>query len=506
MINQKRYVNIVSGVGAGVNVGARQLILRIMTQNPALSPGIVAEFPNADSVGNFFTMQSEEYKRALAYFSFISKSVKSPQLISFARWISTAIAPMVVGDALPKKLADFTPISAGTLDIKIGAAAPINIPAINLSTAVSLTDVASKVQTAIRLNVAPQLANATVTYNTNTNQFVFTGSVTGSGTIIFVPGAANDISGMLGLSTAGSVQADGQAADTAAQAVAKSADISNNFGSFVFATPSTALTNQNIVDIAAWNHGQNNMYIYSLAALMADAAALSPLLIGYSGCSLNIKSTVTPDDFVEQSPCEILAATDYNSVNATQNYMYYQFGARHSTVNTDTLADQMDALRANYIGTTQSAGQNLSFYQRGLLMGDGTAAVDTNTYANEIWLKSDIAAGILTMFLALPAVPADDEGRAIVLGVLQKSINKGKDNGTISSGKAIDNIKQQYITRLSGDPLAWRQVQNIGFWVNVSFSSYVNSNTHLVEWKASYTLIYSKDDQIRFVEGQDIMI
>ena len=123
-----------------------------------------------------------------------------------------------------------------------------------------------------------------------------------------------------------------------------------------------------------------------------------------------------------------------------------------------------------------------------------------------MWLKSDIIAGILTMFLALPAVPANDQGRAIVLGVLQKSINKAKDNGTISSGKTISEIQQQYITRLSGDPLAWRQVQNIGFWVNVTFSSYVNSNTHLTEWKASYTLIYSKDDQIRFVDGQDIMI
>ena len=505
MINQKRYVNIVSGVGAGVNVGARQLILRIITQNPVLPPGIVAEFSSADAVGSFFTVQSEEYKRALAYFSFISKSVKSPQLISFARWVSSAIAPTVVGDAIAKSLASFTPITAGVLNMLVNGT-PVSVTAINLSTSTSLTDVASKIQVPLRANANPQLANCTVTYNTNTNQFVFTGSTTGSGTVSFVPGGANDLSVLLGWSTAGAVNVPGQAADTADVAVSNSAAISNNFGSFVFATPATPLSNSDIAAVAAWNHGQNNMYLYSTWTLVANAATLSPLLVGYSGCAMNIKAPTSPDDYVEQSPCEILAATDYNSVNATQNYMYYQFNSRYSTVNSDTLADQMDALRANYIGVTQSAGQNLAFYQRGILMGGGTAAVDTNTYANEMWLKSDIIAGILTMFLALPAVPANDQGRAIVLGVLQKSINKAKDNGTISSGKTISEIQQQYITRLSGDPLAWRQVQNIGFWVNVTFSSYVNSNTHLTEWKASYTLIYSKDDQIRFVDGQDIMI
>lgn len=505
MINQKRYVNIVSGVGAGVNVGARQLILRILTQNPALSPGIVAEFGNADSVGNFFTQQSEEYKRALAYFSFISKSVKSPTLISFARWINSAIAPMVVGDALPKNITSFTPVTTGTLTFQIGAA-QVSIGPIDTSAAADLTAVAAAVQTAIRLNANAQLVTATVTYNSNTNQFVFTGSVTGSGNISLIPGAANDISVLLGWSTAGAVNVPGQAADSAAQAIEKSANISNNFGSFVLATPAVALTNQDIADIAAWNHSQNNMYMYSFATPISNAGTIKPLIIGFSGAALNIKSNVSPDDYVEQSPCEIMAATDYTAVNATQNYMYYQFGARNATVTDDQIADQMDALRANYIGVTQSAGAQLAFYQRGLLMGDGTAAVDMNTYANECWLKSDIVAGILTMFLALPAVPASDQGRAIVLAALQQSVNRAKNNGTISTGKPMDAIKQQYITRISNDPMAWRQVQNIGFWLNVTFISYVNNNTQLTEWKASYTLIYSKDDQIRFVEGQDIMV
>ena len=507
MINQKRYVNIVSGVGAGVNVGERQLVMRVLTQNPALPPGIVAEFSNPESVGAYFTQQSEEFKRAQPYFGFISKVVKSPTMISFTRWVNTAIAPMVVGDALPKNLQTLAAVTAGTLKIMVGAA-PTTISAINLSGSISLTDVASKLQVAIRAGATgqAQLTNATVTFNTNTNQFVLTGSVTGSGEMSLQPGDPNDLSVLLGWSTGGAVKVPGQDADEPDVAIAKSADLSNNFGSIVVATPATPLTEDQIVAIALWNHTQNNMYMYSLAVLPSAAANLEAKLIGYSGTALNLKADVSPDDYVEQSPCEILAATDYAMTNATQNYMYYQFPSRNVTVSTDTMADQMDAIRANYIGVTQSAGAQLAFYQRGALMGGGTAAVDMNVYANEMWLKSAITAKILTMFLALPAVPANDEGRALITGILQDVINTAKRNAVISSGKTLSVIQQQYVTRISGDPMAWRQIQNIGYWLNVVFSSYVNPNNHLTEWKASYTLMYSKDDQIRFVEGQDIMI
>lgn len=505
MIDQKRYVNIVSGVGAGVNVGERQLILRILTQNSVLPPGIVAEFGDADSVGAYFTQASEEYKRALAYFSFISKNIKSPTLISFARWVSAAIAPMVVGDSTTKNLASFAAITTGALTFLVGVTS-VPVTGIDLSASISLTDVASKLQTAIRLNANPQLTGATVTYNTNTNQFVFTGTVTGSGTVTLVPGGANDISALLGWSTGGAVNVPGQAADEPEDAVAKSADISNNFGSLVVATPSTPLTNDQIKAIADWNHSQNNMYMYSFATAMSNCATLFPLIDGDSGAAMNVKSPATPDDYVEQSPCEILAATDYTAANATQNYMYYQFANRNATVSDDNTANSMDSVRANYIGVTQSAGQQLAFYQRGLLMGSGQAAVDMNTYANEMWLKSAIVAQILTMFLNLPAVPANEIGRGIVMGALQGVINRALRNGVISSGKTLSTIQQQYVTRVSADPSAWRQIQNIGYWLNVTFQSYTNQQTNLLEWKASYMLIYSKDDQIRFVEGQDIMI
>ncbi len=447
MISQSRYIKIVSGVGAGAAVAQRQLILRLITQNAVLPPGIVMEAANADAVGAYFGMNSEEYKRAQKYFSFISKNIKSPSLISFARWVNAPIAPMIIGDALAKSLAALKTLVAGTMTVNVTAAnvtTPVAIAGVDLSAATTLTNVAALIQTALRASANAQLTTCTVTFNTNTNQFTLTGTVTGSGSITVTPtGLATDISPLLGWGTTGTVYVDGQAASTAAEAVAKSAAISNNMGSFAFCTTSVAMSNSDIDAVSDWNASQNNMYLYTVATTIGNMAALFALVKGNSGTAISILSTTLANDYVEQCPSEIMAATDYNSINAVQNYMFYPFANRNVTVSDDATADACDANRANYIGATQSAGQPLSFYQRGMLCGGATDATDMNTYANEAWLKSDITTRLLSYFLSIPNVPANQTGQAALLGQLQVSIDLGKSNGTISPGKTLTETQKQ---------------------------------------------------------------
>lgn len=505
MISQSRYIKIVSGVGAGAVAAQRQLIMRVLTQNTVLPPGLVAEFANADSVGAYFGTQSEEYKRAVAYFSFISKSITSPGRISFSRWVNDPIAPMVVGDTIEKSLATFTPITAGTLSIMSGST-QVDVTDLDFSATTDLTDVAATLQTAIQATADPQLATATVTFNTNTNQFVLTGSTPGSGSLsVLATGLSTDVSAALGWTTGGTILVAGQGAQTAGEAIAASANISDNFGSFVIASNAT-MSNDDIVEVAQWTDLQNNKFMYSLATPLANLQTLFALIDGYSGVAINILSTTQANDYIEQSPCEILAATDYNSPGASQNYMFYQFANRNITVNDDNTANLVDKNRGNYIGATQSAGQQIAFYQRGVLCGGSQAAVDMNTFANEMWLKAAFTAAFMSLFLNVPEVPANPVGEAMLLGVMNPIITLGKDNGVISAGKDITAVQQQYITQISGDPNAWRQVSTLGYWLTINFSSRANPDSGLTEWIANYKFIYSKSDAIRAVIGSDVMI
>jgi len=105
-------------------------------------------------------------------------------------------------------------------------------------------------------------------------------------------------------------------------------------------------------------------------------------------------------------------------------------------------------------------------------------------------------------------VPANQQGQAQLLSVGQSVITQALTNGVISPGKALNALQIVAVTNATkstmqpnGDPNAWQQVQSIGYWFNVLISQN-DSGIYI----ATYTLIYSKADSIRFIYGNDFLI
>lgn len=517
MISQKRYVDITSGVGGGAGVRTRQLILRIITTNTLLAPGQIKEFETADDVLTFFGDSSEEYKRAVRYFGFISKSVTAPQLISFSRWVDVAVPPQVRATTAPATLAALKAISAGSMQFDIDGVTT-DVTAIDLSAATDLTNVATLLTAKVATIVNnPVLSNSTFQYDTGSQRYSWTGGQS-TVTVKFNNGGSNDVAAMIGLASTDAIVTAGQAAESPVDAISKSAGQNNNFGSFLFTYGSGISADPDATtEIGQWNKAQNNMYMFLVGieqkwlteTEVEDPSSRVSQYKGLSGLAVTalvngIANQANPT-FDEQIPGEILAATDYTSQNATQNYMYYQFSDRVATVTDDEMADWYDKNRFNYIGRTQTAGQLLEFYQRGTLGGGATDAVDMNVYANEMWLKDYLSAQYLSTFLSLPTVPANDIGEAMLIAVMQGGVDQAKFNGVISAGKDLNVQQQLYISQITGDKTAWHQVQTLGYWFNIRFLSRVTTDGR-TEYYAKYILVYSKDDAVRAVEGQDVLI
>ena len=214
--------------------------------------------------------------------------------------------------------------------------------------------------------------------------------------------------------------------------------------------------------------------------------------------------TFTPLQYPEMAPMMIEAATNYANPNSVQNYMFQLFPGLSPSVTTDALANAYDEVSVNYYGQTQTAGTQLSFYQRGLLQGPPTAPLDMTTYVNELWLKDALQVALMNLLLSLNQLPANSQGQAIALLTIQNVINQALINGTISVGKTLTASQISYIGGVTNDPNAWYQVQNSGYWVDCVISIIPASSPP--QYQAAYTLVYSKDDTIRFVSGQDILI
>lgn len=497
-ISFRKYVDITSGVGGNSPVRQRDLIGRLFSSNELIPPASFLEFDNVDDVLTYFGSTSDEYKRAAFYFGWISKNITRPRKISFARWVETAVAPMVFGAVKTQPLAAYTAVTAGTFSLTLGATTH-TIGPMNFSSATSLADVAAIIQTAIRTNTGAQWTAATVVYNATRGSFDFEGGVAGAAAIAVAAGTGgSDVAAQLGWLT-GAILCDGSAVETVTNTLSASADSSDNFGSFLFVS---ALSSDEIEEAAIWNDAQNNKFIFCSPVSSANASAYSAALIGYSGVALTLSDV--SGEYPEMVPMIILAATDYNKRNAAQNYMFQQFTLTPG-VTTTTVSNSMDNLRVNYYGRTQTAGQFIDFYQRGVLMGLATDAVDQNTYANEAWLKDAAGSKIMELLLSLSRVSANNTGKSQLQATLQSVIDLGLFNGSISVGKPLTTTQKLYIGQLTGDDLAWHQVQNSGYWVGVTFET-VTTVDGRTEYKAVYSLIYSKDDAIRKVEGTHTLI
>ncbi len=507
-INQTRYVDITSGVGAAESVATRQLMGRLMTDNPLLPPQTFIQFNGsgaalAEDVGNYFGTGSQEYARALYYASWVSKNIKQAQGISFGRWVSIAQAAVIYGIQATYALATFTAVTSGSLNLTLGGFTH-TLTGINLSAAGSLTAVASDIQTAIQAYSAggADWTAATVTWDSSTSQFNFVGGVTGVEPLsVGVAGSGTDLAPLLGWTGVGVIVGQGSAVETITQTLNTTQGLSNNFGSFLFMPSSVSMTTANITSAATWNNLQNVFYQYMVPVTASNAAAVQAAIINYAGCDITLAPIA--DEYPEMIPMIILAATDYTGRASVQNYMFQIFPNTPS-VTTDANANTYDALSINYYGQTQTAGQYIQFYQRGVCTGEANDPIDQNVYANEQWFKAALSAQILQLLLALAQLPANTTGQAQLLATIQSVIAQAILNGTISVGKTLDVTQQLYITNATGSNTAWQQVQTIGYWVNCVIVPIVTNG--VTEYQAEYTLIYSKDDIIRFVQGTDVLI
>lgn len=512
-ISFKKYIDIVSRVGGAAATQTRELIARFYVDNPRMQPGGVMYFTTLESVRDFFGYSTPEYSRARFYFSFVGKQVTTPKKISFVRYQSVASAPKIFGGKVGA-LSTFTSYAAAKFQLTIDGVA--NVVECDFTAAASLSDVASILQTEINAFVDDNFANATVVFDAISGGFILTGGVVATTGLIDVSTkAVNPTAEFLAVlgwvitppsfyTPTLALAVSGAPEKSPAETFSENADNDNNFGSFAFIT---AITDEQIVEVANENAARNVTFIFSLGCLVTDIAMLGEEINGIEGLCVTLQDgdiPTPPYEFPEILPMAILAATDYNRVDAAQNYMY-QTADLTPVILSNTYSDIADAFRINYYGATQQAGKLIAFYQRGYMFGNIGDPLDINIYANEIWIKDNIGVELINLQLALGKISANKQGRATVISGVQVAVDRALANGVISIGKPLTNTQKAYITSVTGQTDAWRQVQNVGYWLDCFIELYAGPGG-TPEYKARYVLIYAKDDVIRKIEGSDILI
>lgn len=501
-ISQSKYVDIKSGINRTQLAREKELIARIFTTNEVVAKQEVLEIEDLGDVKNIFGQDSEEYNIAKKYFGFINKYARKPKKISFARDFSEGFDGYTKATRECATLAQFKttyPSPKGmtmTYGDKQHNKAPIM--AIDLTSCNSLADVATLVQGWIRTAFEDDdiLQSSTLTYDSGSNTFTFKPKEDSDrNTVMSFTG---NFAEMLGLAdNQNPVKSFG--ADTAykTDVFDYSYQLNNNFATFMFIDP---VTNGNLPIFAPYiQEKYPSEFVYIIPVTESTKTEIQNIVKNVDGVSLELCEGEGAYNFV--LPMAITATTDYDKENGTVNYMFTQYNEMAVVVDDDDNANANDNLKINYYGRTQQAGNKLAFYQNGVLQG---GFQDQNIYVNEIWLKDALSTKFLNYMLSTSNWYANKAGQSIGQGLITDVIDRAKLNGTITTEKEISEDDKAFILNITSDDNAWRQIYQEGYYLVTDIVKVTENNQ--IKYKFVYTLIYSKGDSIKKVEGYNILV
>lgn len=502
-ISQSKYVDIKSGINRTQLAREKELIARIFTTNEVVAKQEVLEFEDIKDIINLFGAETDETKIATKYFSFVNKYARKPKKISFARDFSAGFDGYTQATKECATLAEFKttyPSPKGmtmTYGDKQYNKAPIM--AIDLTSCNSLADVATLVQGWIRTAFEDDdiLQSSTLTYDSGSNTFRFEPNED-SDRNTFMSFTGN-FAEMLGLAdNQVPIKSFGADASSYSDVFDYSYQLNNNFATFVF-TDNTISAN-NIATLA--NHIKEKYpseFMYVVPVTESNKDTIQSAVSTIDGVSLELCEGEGAYNFV--MPMAITATTDYDKENGTVNYMFTQYNEMAVVVDDDDNANANDNLKINYYGRTQQAGNKLAFYQNGVLQG---GFQDQNIYVNEIWLKDALSTKFLNYMLSTSNWYANKAGQSIGQGLITDVIDRAKLNGTITTEKEINEDDRVFILNITSDENAWRQIYQEGYYLVTDIVKVTENNQ--IKYKFVYTLIYSKGDSIKKVEGYNILV
>lgn len=486
-IDQRRYVDIASGVIGSTAAAMQKLDLRIMTTNPLVPSGSVLEFTGALGVAEHFGAMSEEAGLASAYFAYVSPApVSRARAIQFAPHADSARDPSLIGTD-PGTIAEIQALGSSPVTFVLDGVS--DTQTVDFSGLVAYADIADALSTAF--------TGVTFSYQSLGGAGVLMATLpTGTESAMFETGAASNALGLTG-ATFG----PGSAAQTMLEAYTATTQANDSFGSVWFMNQGDL---EDVVDVAELNASFNVKHQLYIDVSPDEAEDYAAALLGTASVGLLLRRT--GDQTLAVLPGAIMSATDYTRTNATTNYMFRQYGVTFQPqVTTDLAANRYDPLRVNYYGRTAVAGSNIEFFQRGFLCGGVTAPVDMSVHANEQWLKAYIAQQWFTLLLSTRGIPANTDGAGRMRMVIAEAVTRALNNGTILPGRNLTPGQIMAVTDGSGDEFAWHDVRDKGYWYDV-FIEEETGPSGLPEYVGKYTLIYSKGEWVRKVEGSHNLV
>ncbi|MEG2172374.1 MAG: DUF3383 domain-containing protein [Desulfovibrionaceae bacterium] len=435
----------------------------LLSQSDTIPMGMVMPFGDPESVGQYFGLQSVEYRLASVYFLGYNNSFIKPRAFFVARRLALAAAPWLRGGPITVKVASLKAITNGTLTLTLGAHSA-TMTGISFAAITSYSDAAVIVQGAIRAETVGKTAwtEATVVYDSLFDAFVVSGGAVGKEQAIDY--ATGTVAETLLLTLAGgAVTSQGADAQTEAENMEAVVLQTTNWVTF---TTTWQTTLDEVLALGAWANGKGVAYLYVYHD--TDPKLLQP------GNRATIAQAVKTAQFSavagEWGSAEYAAfvlamgaSIDFNRIQGAITTAFKSQDGLTANVETSTDAINLLAQGVNFYGNYATRNDQFVFHYPGSMFGRYSFV---DTYLNAVWINNALQVALMAGLTTVQRVPYVDEGYALIRAWLQDPINRGLRNGIIDPGVTLSELQKSQINREAGLNIV-PEVQQNGFYVQV---------------------------------------
>lgn len=439
--------NIVTINPSVVDAGGSALALNgvVLTLDTAVPIGTVKEFVNADDVGAFFGLSSEEAQWAAYYFQGRNNSTVQPGKLMFAQYPQAAVAAYLRGGSLAAMTLAELQALTGTVILTIDGV--LNTSAsINLSGATSFSNAATLIEAGFTL------PNFSVSYDSVRSAFVFTSDTTGAAsTATFATGTIS--TGLKLTSATAAVLSQGAIAAVPLTFMNGVKALTLNWAAF---STMWQVTNAEGLGFAQWESQQSNRFAYVLwddavAALTfpdTTTALAQAIAANYGGViGIYCDPAADPNGYAAAMVLGVAASIDFNRTNGRITFAFKYLDGIPVSVTTEANASALEQNGYNFIGQYATANDGFTFFYPGSVTGAYTFA---DEYFNQIYLNSQLQLALMGLLVAMNSIPYNAAGNTLIAAACQDPINQALNFGSIVPGVALSASQIAQVNTAAG--------------------------------------------------------
>lgn len=475
-------------IGSGGNPLALNGVF--VSSNADIPVGQLLSFSSADDVAEYFGVNSAMAGIAEKYFLSFDNSQKKPQSMIFAPCVTVARSAWVRGASIAGMTLTEAQDITGEITVYINGTKK-TVDNIDISTATSFADIASSLATQMSLS-----DTATITWDAVHSCFRIAVTSTGAeSTISAVTGSAAVALGL----AAGRVS-QGADADTAVTCMNRIKELSLNWATFTVVDDSLF----DFSSFANWTNAQNRRYLYVPWDGDAQALVEGSNCFGNS-CKTNKWEAVLPVYNNPETAAMVmgcLASIDWKATNGRIDLAFKSQSGLTPVVYSNS---EYTALKANgytFYGCFAAAGEDniLNMLYNGQLPGSDYGFGDT--FANQIYLNSQLQLSIATGLNSVRSVPYNSDGYAMVRGWCMTPITEALNNGSIRAGVNISQAQKAQIISAIGFDVS-DEIYASGYYLYIGEA---DAQTRGNRQSPPITLLYTDGGSIQQIELGSIVI